>query len=189
MVRDVLIWPDPRLKGKALPVTAVTPEVVKIVDDLFETMYAAEGVGLAAPQVGLAQRILVIDTAPREEAQQPLALINPVVVAGTGEVTWNEGCLSIPGEAEDVERMEQVTVHALDRNGQRIEISNATGLLAIALQHEIDHLEGTLFVDRLSALKREVIRRRMKKLKAEMEEERRQGKAHVFEHREGGPAL
>ncbi len=189
MVREVLIWPDPRLKTKAAPVSVVTPEVARIVDDLFETMYAAEGVGLAAPQVGVAQRILVIDTAPREEAQKPLALINPVVVAGSGEVTWNEGCLSIPGEAEDVDRMERVTVRALDRNGQRIEISDATDLLAIALQHEIDHLDGTLFVDRLSALKREVIRRRMKRLKAEIEEERRVGKSHVFEHHEGGPAL
>jgi peptide deformylase len=118
-----------------------------------------------------------------------LALINPAVVAGSGEVIWNEGCLSIPGEAEDVERLERVTVRALDRQGQQIEIADATGLLAVALQHEIDHLDGTLFVDHLSTLKREVIRRRMKKLKAEMEEERRLGKTHAFEHREGGPAL
>jgi peptide deformylase len=189
MVREVLIWPDPRLKGKAQPVARVTPEISKIVDDLFETMYASEGVGLAAPQMGVAQRILVIDVAPDDESQKPLALINPVIVGGRGEVTWNEGCLSIPGEAEDVDRMEEVTVRALNREGRSIEIADATGLLAVALQHEIDHLEGTLFVDRLSALKREVIRRRMKKLKAELEEDRKSGKPRVFEHHEGGPAL
>lgn len=189
MVREVLIWPDPRLKAKSQPVAKFTAQITRIVDDLFETMYASEGVGLAAPQIGLAQRILVIDVAPGEESHKPLALINPVIVGGRGEVTWNEGCLSIPGEAEDVDRQEEVTVRALNREGGTIEIAGATGLLAVALQHEIDHLEGTLFVDRLSALKREVIRRRMKKLKAEMEEDRKNGKPRVFEHHEGGPAL
>ena len=188
MVREVLIWPDSRLKGKSQPVSKVTPQIAQVVDDLFETMYASEGVGLAAPQIGLAQRILVIDIAPGEESK-PLALINPVIVGGRGEVTWNEGCLSIPGEAEDVDRQEEVTVRALDREGRAIEIADATGLLAVALQHEIDHLEGTLFVDRLSALKREVIRRRMKKLKAELEEDRKSGKPRVLDHHEGGPAL
>jgi peptide deformylase len=189
MVREVLIWPDPRLKAKSQPISKVTPQIVQIVDDLFETMYASEGVGLAAPQIGLQQRILVIDVAPGDESSRPLALINPVIVGGRGTVTWNEGCLSIPGEAEDVDRQEEVTVQALDRDGRKIEIADATGLLAVALQHEIDHLEGTLFVDRLSALKREVIRRRMKKLKADLEEDRKSGKPRVLEHREGGPAL
>jgi peptide deformylase len=189
MVREVLIWPDPRLKAKAKPITEFTTQVARIVDDLFETMYSAEGVGLAAPQVGLAQRIVVIDIAPGEAAREPLALVNPVIVGGSGEVSWNEGCLSLPGEAEDVDRQEVVTVRALDREGRQIEIADATGLFAIALQHEIDHLDGTLFVDRLSTLKREVIRRRMKKLKAEIEEDRRSGKTRVIEHHEGGPAL
>jgi peptide deformylase len=189
MVRDVLIWPDPRLKAKSLPVTKVTSQVAQIVDDLFETMYASEGVGLAAAQIGVAQRILVIDVASGDGAHQPLALINPVVLGGRGKVIWNEGCLSIPGEAEDVDRMEEVTVRALDREGKAIEIAAATGLLAVALQHEIDHLDGTLFVDRLSALKREVIRRRMKRLKAEMEEDRKSGRSRTAEHHTGGPAL
>lgn len=170
MVREILIWPDPRLKAQAKPVAAVDDAVRKLIDDLFETMYSAEGVGLAAPQVGALQRVVVIDTSPRQEDQRPLALVNPIFVARSGEVTWNEGCLSVPGEAEDVDRSEIVTVRALDRDGKRIEIVDATGLLAIALQHETDHLDGTLFVDHLSSLKREVIRRRMKRLKAELAE-------------------
>ncbi len=170
MVHDILIWPDPRLKEAAKPVAAVDAAVRKLVDDMFETMYVAEGVGLAAPQIGVLSRVLVIDTSPRQEGQKPIALINPVIVASRGKVTWNEGCLSVPGEAEDVERAEVVTVRALDRDGHAIEIADASGLLAIALQHETDHLDGTLFVDHLSALKREVIKRRMKRLKAEIAE-------------------
>ncbi len=170
MVRDILIWPDPRLKEKAQPVGQVDDAVRKLIDDMFETMYAAEGVGLAAPQVGILQRIVVIDASPRQEDQKPLALVDPVILNPRGEVTWNEGCLSVPGENEEVDRAEFVTVKALDRDGRRIEIADATGLLAVALQHETDHLDGTLFVDHLSSLKREVIRRRMKRLKQEIAE-------------------
>src|ERR1700722_3039251 len=135
---------------------------------MFETMYSEDGVGLAAPQLGAAQRIVVIDTNPRpdpDKPHNPLCLINPVLVGGQGEIIWNEGCLSVPGEFEDVDRFETITVRALDREGRPFEITDAEGLLAIALQHETDHLDGTLFVDRLSTLKREVIRRRMKRLK------------------------
>jgi peptide deformylase len=170
MVRDILIWPDPRLKEKAQPVAKVDDQLRKLIDDLFETMYSAEGVGLAAPQVGALQRVVVIDASPRQEGQLPLALVNPVILNPRGTTTWAEGCLSIPGETEEVERAEIVTVQALDRDGKRIEVVDATGLLSIAIQHETDHLDGTLFVDHLSSLKREVIRRRMKKLKQDIAE-------------------
>jgi len=168
MIRDILIWPDPRLKEIAAPVARVDDSIRNLVDDMFETMYASEGVGLAATQIGVLQRVVVIDTSPRQEDQKPLALINPVVLGGKGTTIWSEGCLSIPGESEEVERMEVVTVQALDRDGKRIEIADAGGLLSIALQHETDHLEGTLFVDHLSSLKRELIKRRMKRLKADL---------------------
>jgi peptide deformylase len=186
MLREILIWPDPRLKEVAAPVARVDDAVRKLIDDMFETMYASDGVGLAAPQIGTLQRVVVIDTSPRQEEQKPLALINPVVLGGKGTTVWNEGCLSIPGESEEVERMEVVTVQALDRDGQRIEIADATGLLSIALQHETDHLDGTLFVDHLSSLKRELIKRRMKRLKAELAES---GDAPPRHEDSVGPAL
>ena len=173
MIRDVLIWPDPRLKEKAKEVSVVDAAVRKLIDDMFETMYSEDGVGLAAPQLGASQRIVVIDTNPKpdpDKPQSPICLINPVLVGGKGEIVWNEGCLSVPGEFEDVDRFDTITVRALNREGRPFEITDATGLLAIALQHETDHLDGTMFVDRLSTLKREVIRRRMKRLKAEVEE-------------------
>jgi len=186
MVRDVLIWPDPRLKAKAQAVAAVDAAVRKVVDDLIETMYAQDGVGLAAPQIAESRRIVVIDRRPQEDPekpQEPIVLINPVLVGGKGEAIWNEGCLSVPGEFEDVKRFETITVRALNREGQPFEITDAAGLLGIALQHETDHLDGTLFVDRLSALKRELIKRRMKRLKNEM---RAQGKTakEILEERE-----
>ena len=171
MIHDVLIWPDPRLKTKSKLVSAVDAAVRKLVDDLIETMYAQDGVGLAAPQIGAAQRIVVIDRRPQvdpDKPQQPIVLINPVLRGGKGEAIWNEGCLSVPGEFEDVKRYETITVQALNREGQAFEITDAAGLLGIALQHETDHLDGTLFVDHLSTLKRELIRRRMKRLKNEM---------------------
>jgi len=171
MIHEVLIWPDPRLKTKARPVAEVDAAVRKLVDDLIETMYDQDGVGLAAPQIGASVRIVVIDQRPQvdpEKPPKPIVLINPVLVGGKGTAIWNEGCLSVPGEFEDVERFETITVRALNREGQPFEITDAAGLLAIALQHETDHLEGTLFVDHLSALKREMIKRRMKKLKREM---------------------
>lgn len=166
MVREILIWPDPRLKDKAKPIPAVDAGIRKLIDDLFETMYAAEGVGLAAPQVGVLQRVLVVDTSPRQEGAKPLALVNPEIVRREGTMVFSEGCLSIPGESEEVERAARVSVRALDRDGKPLTVE-ADGLLAVALQHEIDHLEGTLFVDYLSALKRELIRKRMKRLKAD----------------------
>ena len=176
MVREIIIWPDPRLREKAKDVRPGDAQVRKLVEDMFETMYAASGVGLAAPQVGVLQRVIVIDTSPRQESAKSVALINPVLVRTEGETVYNEGCLSIPGESEEVVRAEKAWVRAFDRDGNPFTIDAAEGLLAIALQHEIDHLDGTLFVDHLSALKRELIKRRMKRLKAEREEEKRTGK-------------
>jgi peptide deformylase len=166
MVREILIWPDPALKVAAAPVARVDAGVRALLDDMAETMYAADGVGLAAPQVGVSLRVVVIDTSPRQEGQKLLHLVNPRIVKTEGETVYTEGCLSVPGEAEEVERAAKVWVEALDRDGKPFAVE-AEGLLAIALQHELDHLEGVLFVDHLSSLKRDLIRKRMKKLKAE----------------------
>jgi peptide deformylase len=166
MVRDILIWPDPRLKEKAKPVKGVDASLRTLIDDMFETMYAAQGVGLAAPQIGVLQRVIVIDTSPKQEGAIPTAFVNPEILDRQGNTIYREGCLSVPGEAEEVERAATVRVRALGRDGKQFEL-DADGLLAIALQHEIDHLDGTLFVDYLSTLKRELIRKRMKRLKAD----------------------
>jgi len=170
MIREILVWPDPLLKKTSAPVSRVDDATRRLLDDMCETMYAADGVGLAAPQIGDLRRCIVIDTSPRQEGQKLVHLVNPEIVRTEGVTTYTEGCLSIPGEAEDVERAARVWTRALDYHGKPFELE-ADGLLAIAIQHEIDHLEGTLFVDHLSSLKRELIRRRMKKLKAERESE------------------
>ncbi len=168
MVREIVIWPDPVLKQVAAPVDRVDDTIRRLLDDMAETMYAADGVGLAAPQVAEGKRCIVIDTSPRQEGQKLIHLVNPQIVRTEGVTSYTEGCLSIPGEAEEVtDRAERVWVRALDFSGKPFEIEAADGLLAIALQHEIDHLEGVMFVDHLSSLKRELIRKRMKKLKAE----------------------
>ena len=171
MVREILIWPHPTLKKKASLVSKVDDAIRALVTDMFESMYDADGVGLAAPQVGVLKRIIVLDTTPRQPESKPLAMINPELVSTEGEVTYNEGCLSIPGEAEDVDRAAKVTVKFLDPEGKQQTLA-AEGLLAIAIQHEMDHLEGVVFVDHVSALKRELIRKRMKKLQSEREESR-----------------
>lgn len=171
MVRQILIWPDPILKKKGAPVAKVDDGVRALVKDMFETMYDADGVGLAAPQVGILQRIIVLDTRPRQPDSRPIAMINPEIVAMEGETTYTEGCLSIPGEAEDVDRAAVVTVRYTDTDG-KAQILVCDELLAIAVQHEIDHLDGTVFVDHISTLKRELIRKRMKRLKADQAEER-----------------
>ena len=187
MVREILIWPDPRLREQAQEVEAVDDQARAIVADMFETMYGSNGVGLAAPQIGVSLRIVTIDTTPKQEGVKPLALINPVIVKAEGETVYEEGCLSIPGEAEEVTRAEKVTVRALDKDGKAFEVEG-TGLLAIALQHEIDHLDGKVFVDRVSALKRELIKRRMKRLKADREREKAEGKKPAAE-RQSNPGL
>ncbi len=137
---------DPVLRQKAHPVKKITPQIIKLLNDMAETMYDANGVGLAAPQIGISKRLIVIDVADEHNL---LKLINPDIIASSGKETAIEGCLSFPGIAGEVERAEAVTVRALIPAGDTIELK-ATGLLARALQHEIDHLDGILFVDRVS---------------------------------------
>jgi peptide deformylase len=167
MVREIVIWPDPILKQSAAPVDRVDDDIRRLLDDMVETMYAADGVGLAAPQVGVSRQLIVIDTSPKQPEQKLIHLVNPQIVRAEGKTVYTEGCLSIPGEAEEVERAAKVWVRALDYHGKPFEIVAEGDLLAIALQHEVDHLLGTVFVDHLSSLKRELIKKRMKKLKAE----------------------
>jgi peptide deformylase len=148
---QILEFPDPRLRLRAQPVTQVDTALRTLIDDMFETMYAAPGIGLAATQVNVAKRVLVIDLS--ENHDQPLALINPEVLERSGVEETEEGCLSVPGYFDKVTRAEKVRVRALDRNGKQIEFE-AEGLLAVCIQHEIDHLDGKLFLDYLSVLKR-----------------------------------
>lgn len=162
MIRPILTFPNPLLKQKAAPVAAITDEIRELARDLAETMYDAPGVGLAAPQVGVLQRLIVIDVAAKDEPQQLIVAINPVIVQGEGEVCDEEGCLSVPDFSANVQRYASVVVKGLSLDGQE-RIWQADGLLAIAFQHEIDHLEGTLFVDRLSPLKRELFIKKSKK--------------------------
>lgn len=166
MVREIVIWPDPILKKKAAPVSQVDDSIRSLVNDMFETMYAADGVGLAAPQIGVLKQVIVLDTTPRQPESKPVAMINPQIIAKEGTTRYAEGCLSVPGEAEEVDRAARVTVRFLDVSGREQTIE-ADGLLAVAIQHETDHLLGTMFVDYLSPLKRELIKKRMKRLKAE----------------------
>ncbi len=171
---EILTFPDPRLAQPATNVEVVDDALRKLIDDMFETMYAAEGVGLAAPQVGVLKRLIVLDCGEREKDDQrplppvqPYAIINPTIVAKEGEIVWEEGCLSVPGYTDEVNRAAKVTVEGLDRNGQPLHIE-AEGLLAVCLQHEIDHLEGTIFLDRLSRLKQSMVKKKLRK-KAEEE--------------------
>lgn len=156
----ILHYPDPRLRTQAAPVTHVDDGVRTLIDNMLETMYAAPGVGLAAPQVNISKRIIVIDIS--ETHDKPLCLINPEILSGQGHIQMEEGCLSVPGIYELVERAEQVRIRALDRDGTPFELV-ADGLLGVCIQHEIDHLEGKLFVDYLSELKRQRIRKKLKK--------------------------
>jgi peptide deformylase len=156
----ILEYPDPRLRKKAAAVTAVDDAVRQLVDDLLETMYAANGVGLAATQVDVHKRVIVLDVS--ESRDQPLVLINPEILSLEGEAQGEEGCLSLPGIYDKLLRAARIRVRALGRDGQPFEM-HAEGLLGICIQHEIDHLEGKLFVDYLSELKRTLIRRRLEK--------------------------
>jgi peptide deformylase len=158
------VAPDPRLKLKAQPVAAVDARVRQLMDDMAETMYAAPGIGLAAPQVGVPERVLVIDVG-KEGEPQLLKIANPELLWRSETLaTFNEGCLSLPEHYADVERPAECRVRYLDEQGEIREI-HAQGLLATCLQHEMDHLEGTLFVDHISALKRSIILRKLQKLK------------------------
>ena len=161
-ILNVLHFPDPRLRNKAKPVNGVDGAVKRLVDDMFDTMYDAPGIGLAATQVDIAKRVVVIDIS--EDKDQPLALINPEIIERDGVEEYEEGCLSVPGIYDKVTRAETVKVRALNRDGEEFELE-ADGLLAICIQHEIDHLDGKLFVDYLSPLKRERIRKKLEKLR------------------------
>lgn len=163
----ILEFPDPRLRTRAQLVETFDASLSRLIDDLFETMYAAPGVGLAAVQVGVFKRLMVIDVS--ESRDQPLVFINPAIVASQGTQTYQEGCLSVPGIYADVERAERITVEALDRHGNGFSLE-ADGLLAVCIQHEIDHLEGKVFVDYLSPFKREQVRKRLAKQAKEKQE-------------------
>lgn len=159
-ILEILHFPDVRLRNVAEPVAQVDDEVRKLIDDMLETMYDAPGIGLAAIQVNRPQRVIVVDTS--EDRSQPVALINPEILDKQGEEEMDEGCLSVPGVYETVKRAETIRVRALDRDGNSFEM-DADGLLAVCIQHEIDHLDGKLFVDYLSNLKRQRIRKKLEK--------------------------
>lgn len=164
MVYKIVKYPDPILEQKSEPVANFnTPELEQLVADMFETMYASKGVGLAAPQIGLSQRLTVIDCAAKDETPEPVVLINPIIVSSEGKQTGEEGCLSIPGFREDVTRAKRAVVRACNVKGEPIEVAGED-LLARAMQHEIDHLNGILFLSHISPLKRDLIKRRIKKL-------------------------
>jgi peptide deformylase len=163
-LRTILEFPDPRLRTRAQPVTRFDAALGTLIDDLLETMYAAPGIGLAATQVDIHQRVLVIDVS--KEHNEPLTLINPVILAREGEASTEEGCLSVPGIFDDVKRAAKVRVRSHDRKGREHE-REYQDILAVCIQHEMDHLEGKLFVDYLSDLKRERIRKKLEKERRE----------------------
>ena len=160
-ILEILEYPDPRLRTIAKPVEAVTPKISTLIDDMFETMYDAPGIGLAATQVDQHIQLIVMDLS--EDKSEPYVFINPEITILEGEPEkMQEGCLSVPGFYEDVERIEHVLIKALDREGKPYELE-ATGLLAVCIQHEMDHLNGKLFVDYLSKLKRNRIKKKLEK--------------------------
>ncbi|MFI5017803.1 MAG: peptide deformylase [Dongiales bacterium] len=162
---DIIIAPDPRLKLKCKPVAKVDAKVARLMDDMLETMYAAPGIGLAAPQVGVTQRIIVLDVAREDEKPAPIRMANPELVWVSDEdVTYNEGCLSLPEHYADVARPKAIRVRYLDHQNEIRELA-AEGLLATCIQHEMDHLDGVLFVDHITALKRNIILRKLLKAK------------------------
>jgi peptide deformylase len=159
-IRNILHFPDPRLRQIAAPVDTVDDEIRQVVDDMAETMYDAPGIGLAATQIDVHKRVIVIDISP--ERSSLLVLINPEITGGEGKQTLEEGCLSVPGIYEKVTRFEKITVRALDRDGKPFELE-AEELLAVCIQHEIDHLDGKVFVDYLSPLKQQRIDKKLQK--------------------------
>ena len=165
---EVLTYPDPRLATKSRPIDAVDDEVRQLIDDMFETMYHAEGVGLAAPQIGETVRLIVLDCEQKNDEQgaplsrNPIAIVNPTITEREGKIVWEEGCLSVPDYVDEVERAAKVVCEGLDRDGRPLRIEGE-GLLAVCLQHEIDHLDGVLFVDRLSRLKQSMVKKKLEK--------------------------
>ena len=164
-ILPIIVAPDPRLKLTCAPVARVDTAVARLMDDMMESMYAAPGIGLAAPQVGVQKRVIVIDTAKPDEEPRPIRLANPELVATSDELkSWDEGCLSLPEHYAEVVRPTRVAVRYLDENSRKREVE-ADGVLAVCLQHEMDHLDGILFVDHVSALKRNMILRKLRKAK------------------------
>jgi peptide deformylase len=159
-ILEIKEYGEPILRGKALPVKEIDPEILNLIKDMAETMYTDSGVGLAAPQVGVSKRIIIIDG----EEEGLMVLINPILVKSEGELVEEEGCLSIPGIYSQVKRSSKVTVKALNENGDPIEMTKE-GLAARALQHEIDHLDGILFIDRIGRTERQILLNKLKKKK------------------------
>lgn len=185
MLLEILKYPNPLLKKKSAPVEKVDREIQKLVENMFETMYAAPGVGLAAPQVGLLQRILIVDVGRLEGSNRtpdPKVLINPKIITREEKIIWEEGCLSLPQLIVPIERSKKIVVEALDLQGKKVKHLGEE-LLAVAFQHEIDHLEGVLLVDRLSRLKRDLYKKKLEKLargeSVEEEVERGSGPAYI----------
>ncbi|MGE4553749.1 MAG: peptide deformylase [Desulfovibrionaceae bacterium] len=162
MLLDILTYPDPTLAQKCRAVEAITPELAELAENMVETMYIKDGVGLAAPQVGRDERLIVLDRTGPKERKELYVLFNPEIVEREGETSYEEGCLSCPGLTAKTQRSERVTVTGLDREGQAVTVQ-AEGLLAIILQHEIDHLDGVTIVDHLSRLKRLMYEKKAKK--------------------------
>ncbi len=166
MIRPILRYPEPLLKQVATAVPNIDGALVQTIDDMVETMYAAPGVGLAAPQIGISQRMIVLDVDHENKGKQLLKIVNPVIVEREGEIVWEEGCLSVRDFVAEVRRAARILVRGYTPDEKELEIEG-TELLAVALQHEIDHLDGKLFIDRISRLKRDLYRRRLKKLERE----------------------
>lgn len=164
-VLDIVTYPDERLKTKAQPVAEVDDEIRQLIDDMAETMYAAPGIGLAANQIGVLKRIAVVDADYPDGEPNLIAMVNPEIIERDGEIEWEEGCLSFPEVLEEVTRAAKIKLRALDRNGEPFELE-AEQLLAVALQHELDHLEGVTLIDRVSFLKRRMIHRQLLKTKS-----------------------
>jgi peptide deformylase len=162
-ILEILKYPEPGLSRVALPVKNVTGETMRLIGDMLETMYAAPGIGLAATQVGVSQRLVVLDVNHENPRKQVYKLVNPVISRAEGEVIWEEGCLSVVDFTAEVRRAARVEITAFDEHEKELKIE-AEGLLAVALQHEIDHLDGKLFIDRISRLKKDLYTRRRKKM-------------------------
>jgi len=168
-LREILTEPNKILRQKSLKVEKVDQDIQKLIDDMFETMYAAPGIGLAAIQVGVPKRVIVLDTARKDEPKKPMSFVNPEVIKKSQKnSTYEEGCLSVPGQFAEIERPDKCHIKYLDYNGKSQEIK-AEGMLATCIQHEMDHLEGILFIDYLSKLKRSMIVKKLSKQKKELE--------------------
>lgn len=175
-LKEILVYPDPVLREPAEPVSSIDGKIQKLIDDMADTMYHAPGIGLASNQVGEPYRIFIFDISSKDKPKELCVVINPEIVASDGTVVGEEGCLSVVDYSAEVKRAERITVQGLDREGNPITLEKE-GLAAIVLQHEIDHLDGTLFIDHLSKLKRELYKRRLSKV---LKEKRRDKNSTIF---------